>query len=151
MTPSRLRLFLDADVVIAGSASPDGASHALFQVAELGLVEAWTSPGALTEVRRNLLQKLPRGLPIFEALWPKSLQIGLDPDEQGTIRYADYAHVKDVHVAAAAIQAQANWLVTFNVRHFYSPPGLIVVRPGDAVQRIRGAIGRLAADSLEST
>jgi hypothetical protein len=38
--PSRLRLILDADVVIAGSASPDGASHALFQVAELGLIEA---------------------------------------------------------------------------------------------------------------
>ena len=149
--PSRLRLFLHTDVIIAGSASPDGASHALFQVAELRLLEAWTSPLVLTEVRRNLLQKLPRGLPIFEVLWPKSLQIGPDPSEQGMVRYADYAHAKDAHVVAAAIQAQADWLVTFNVRHFYSPPGLIVLRPGDAVQRIRGSIGRLAADSWEST
>lgn len=63
MTPTPLRVFLDADVIIAGSASPRGASHALLLIGALGLVQAWTSPGVVTEVRRNLLRSSPGDYP----------------------------------------------------------------------------------------
>ncbi len=89
-----LRVFLDADVIIAGSASPDEASHALLQVAELGLVEAWTSALVPEEVRRNLSQKIPRALPIFETLWPQCLQLGSDLDTTDMEHVAPYAHAK---------------------------------------------------------
>lgn len=147
MTPP-LRVFFDADVIIAGSASPDGASHALLQVAELRLIDGWTAPRVLEEVRRNLRQKLPRALPVFDALWPHCLQIGPDPDTIEMKRVADYAHDKDRHVLAAALKIPTHWLLTFNGRHFYSPPGLVVLRPQDAIQRLRTVIGDLA-DSAE--
>ena len=145
-----LRVFFDADVIIAGSASPDGASHALLQVAELGLVDGWTSTLVLDEVRRNLWQKLPRALPIFEALWPHCLHLGPDPDATDMQRVLAYAHGKDVHVVAAALRVPTHWLLTFNVRHFYSPPGLVVLRPGEAIQRLRTLIGQFAESAPPS-
>lgn len=143
MSP-RLRLLLDADVIIAGRTSPDGASHAILRMAESGLLEAWIGSTVLTEVCRNLFLKWPRGLPIFEALWPPVLQIGPDPNDQDLTRYVAYAHQKDVDVLAGAFLAQTPWLVTFKVRHFYSPPGLMVRRPGSAIERGRAGIHQLA-------
>lgn len=139
-----LRVFFDADVIIAGSASSEGASHALLQVAELRLIEGWTTPRVLEEVRRNLWQKLPQALPIFDALWPHCLQISADAEHAALDRVAEYAHVKDRHVAAAALQIPTQWLVTFNGRHFYAPPGLVVLRPQDAMHQLRAVIGHLA-------
>jgi predicted nucleic acid-binding protein len=145
MIPS-LQVFFDADVIIAGSASPAGASHALLQIAELRLITGWTTPQVLDEVRRNLRQKLPQVLPIFEVLWPRCLQMSSDPDHTDLDQVAEYAHVKDRHVVAAALQIPTHWLVTFNGRHFYSPPGLVVLRPHDAIQRLRAVIDSLTDD-----
>ncbi len=92
------------------------------------------------EVRSNLIRKLPRELPIFEAMWPNSLTVGTDPGESNLARWAKYAHPKDVHVLAAA-SVSADWLVTINMRHYYSPPGVEVARPSDALQRMRAALG----------
>lgn len=125
-------------LIIAGCASPSGASPALLLVGELGLVQAWTSPAVF-------IRKLPRGLPIFEAMWPNSLTVGTDPGESNLARWAKYAHPKDVHVLAAAAAVSADGLVTFNMRlrHCYSPPGVEVARTGDALQRMRAALGGL--------
>ena len=128
-------------------ASPDGAAHALLRVAEIGLVDAWTSPSVLTEVRRNLVQKLPRGLPIFEELWPKCLQVAGEADPEDVGASEPYAYAKHVHVLAAAMRIQAHWLLTFSLRHFYAPPDLVVLRPGDAVQTIRCAMSQRAENS----
>ncbi|WP_053958184.1 PIN domain-containing protein [Sulfobacillus thermosulfidooxidans] len=135
-----LRVFFDADVIIAGSASSEGASHALSQVAEIGLIEGWTAFPVLDEVRRNLQQKIPRALPIFETLWPRCLHIGPDPDDSDLQKVMEYAHEKDRHVVAAALRIPTHWLVTFNGRHFYSPPGLVILRPAEANQRLRTLI-----------
>ncbi|MCY0878664.1 MAG: PIN domain-containing protein [Firmicutes bacterium] len=142
-----LRVFFDADVIIAGSASPNGVSHALLQVAELGLIEGWTTPQVVDEVRRNLRQKLPHAVAVFEALWPRCLQMSPDPDDASLQRVSDYAHVKDRHVVAAAVQIPTHWLVTFNVRHFYAPPRLMVLRPQEAIQQLRTVISELAASA----
>jgi len=52
---STLRVFFDADVLLAGSASTTGASHILLKLSELTLVEGITSHQAQTEAERNLL------------------------------------------------------------------------------------------------
>lgn len=77
-------------------------------------------------------------------MWPKSLIVGADPDEADLERWAQYAHPKDAHVLAAAAGALADWLVTFNTRHFYSPPGVKVGRPGEIWERMRAVLGGLA-------
>ncbi|SPE24664.1 hypothetical protein SBA3_1090020 [Candidatus Sulfopaludibacter sp. SbA3] len=50
--------------------------------------------------------------------------------------------LKDRHVLAAAIACRADHLVTFNLKHFLSPPGhtheLIGIRPSAFLKQIAG-------------
>ena len=133
-----LRVFFDADVIIAGSASTEGASHGLFRLAECGIVDGITSLYVVNEVRRNLARKVPRGLPVFEALWPRALRIVDDVDDCRP--FQAWADPKDVPVVASALTARAVWLCTFNTRHYFGPPALLVLPPGEALRRIREAI-----------
>ena len=63
-SPTRPRVFFDADVLFAGAASPSeqGASLVLLRMAELSLIEAITSDQVISEVERNLTAKMPPNL-----------------------------------------------------------------------------------------
>ena len=56
------KVFLDASVIIAGVASRIGASRAVLNLAEIGLIQAVASRQVLDEVERNIRQKNPTGL-----------------------------------------------------------------------------------------
>lgn len=68
-TASKLRVFVDADALFAGSAAPGrhGASLAILRMAELTLIEAIASQQVIVEAERNLAEKLPNALPAFRA------------------------------------------------------------------------------------
>ena len=66
--PRPIRVFLDSDVLLAGSASTTGASHLILQLSELGLIDAVASEQVRREVERNLERKLPAALPAFRLL-----------------------------------------------------------------------------------
>jgi hypothetical protein len=70
-------VFLDADVIFAGAASPTehGASHVVLRLGEITLIECVTSTQAITEVERNLTDKLPSMLPELRLIISRSLQI----------------------------------------------------------------------------
>ncbi len=53
-----VRIFCDADVLIAGAASTTGASHILLQLSELTLLVCLTSQYAIREAERNLLARI---------------------------------------------------------------------------------------------
>lgn len=57
----KLRVFIDADVLFAGSASSSehGASLVILKMAEITLIDAVASQQVIDEVERNLSQKLP--------------------------------------------------------------------------------------------
>ena len=76
------RIFIDADVLFAGAASPNehSASNLILRMAELTLIEAITSTQVITEAERNLTEKIPKGLPAFRLLVSRSLRIVEDPD-----------------------------------------------------------------------
>ena len=52
-------LFFDSDALIAGSASPNGASFVLLQLSELGLIKGFTSKKS----SRGMLQKSAKETP----------------------------------------------------------------------------------------
>jgi predicted nucleic acid-binding protein len=138
--PPKPRVFVDADVLFAGAASPSAhsASLVILQLAEITLIKAMTSRQVITEVERNLEAKLPQTLPIFHLLVNRSLDIVPDPRPDDLIAYDGAADDKDLSILVAAVQAHCPWLVTFNLRHFQ--PGhheVTVLQPGDFVQRIR--------------
>ena len=140
-----MRIFCDADVLIAGAASTRGASHILLQLSELTLIACLTSPRAIQESERNLAVKLPRAVPPFRRI----LEVAVErvPDAAPTLEQevASQADPKDVPILAAAIACGADFLATFNVRHFQvrsSPP--LIARPGRIVAAVRSSLARIS-------
>ena len=77
--PKISKIFFDADVLIAGSASQSGASFILLQLCELGLLHGITSEKVEAECRKNLRIKLPQAEPLFEQIVQHSLFVCPNP------------------------------------------------------------------------
>ena len=74
-SPNKLVVFVDADVLFAGAASPSehSASMLILRLAEITLIEAVTSEQVITEAERNFEAKLPKALPAFHHLVSRCL------------------------------------------------------------------------------
>lgn len=144
--PPRPRVFVDADVLFAGSAAPSehGASLVVLRMAEITLVEALTSQQVIIEAERNLAAKMPGALPAFRLLVARCLRVVEDPSDEEVSAYAGLADASDLPILVAAVRAGCPWLVTFNVRH-YRPghPDVAVMPPGDFLLRVRDTLARL--------
>jgi len=137
---NKLKVFVDADVLFAGAASPSehSASLLVLRLSEITLIDAITSEQAITEATRNLQKKLPQALPVFQHLVARSLTVTPSPAREDLRDFTDLADPKDLPILVAAIREECDWLVTFNTRH-YRPghPGVTVLRPGDFILRVR--------------
>ncbi len=139
-SPPKPRLFVDADVLFAGAASTNehSASLLILRLAEVTLIEAFTSQQVVTEVERNLEAKLPSALPAFRLLVSRSLQVIPDPPREEVAACRGQADPKDLPILVAARRAGCAWLVTFNVRHFQPGlPELTALTPGEFILRLR--------------
>ena len=147
--PGKPRVFIDADVLFAGAASPSehGASLLILRMAEITLIEAVTSQQAITEAERSLAEKLPGALPAFRLLVARCLRVVPDPSPADLALHAGRAHAQDLPILAAALREGCPWLVTFNVRHFQpGHPDVTVLRPGELVLRVRDLLARLPGE-----
>lgn len=138
--PDKPRLFVDADVLFAGAASPSehGASLVVLRLTEITLIDAITSRQVITEAERNLETKFPQALPAFRLLVSRCLQVVPNPAPGDLAPYEGAAGPKDLPILVAAVREKCPWLVTFNVRHFQPGyPDVTVLRPGDFIQRVR--------------
>ena len=144
--PRRPRVFVDADVLFAGAASPSqqGASLVVLRMAEITLIEALASEQVIGEVERNLQAKMSRAMPAFRMLVQRCLQVVPDPTSEAMLEHEGRAHEKDLPILVAAVREQCPWLITFNVND-YKPghPEIVVLRPGDFVQEVRYLLGRM--------
>ena len=140
MRAHKPRVFVDADVLFAGSASPSehSASLVVLRLAEITLIEALASEQVITEAERNLANKLPQVLPSFRLIVDRCLCIVPDPHPADLAPYVGRADPKDLPLLVAAMRENCPWLLTFNLRH-YQPghPDVTVTRPGDFVLRVR--------------
>jgi predicted nucleic acid-binding protein len=145
-SPRRPRIFVDADVLFAGSASPNehSASLVLLRMAEITLIEAIVNTQVTTEVERNLRAKIPLALPAFEMLVSRCLHEVADPTLDEIQALNGLVDPQDAPILAAAVRENCSYLATFNVRHYQ--PGVksvIVLKPGDLVQQIRYLLSEL--------
>jgi predicted nucleic acid-binding protein len=146
-TSPKPRVFVDADVLFAGAASPSehGASLVVLRMAEITLIDAVVSEQVIAEVERNLAGYLPSALPTFRLLVSRCLRIVSDPTITELAQYRDLADPKDAAILAAAVREACPWLVTFNVRHFQpGHPAVAIVRPGEFVQHVRALLAYLS-------
>ena len=148
-SPAKPRIFVDADVLFAGAASPSehGASLLVLRMAEITLLEALTSEQVIAEAERNLAEKLPRTLPAFRLIVSRCLRVVPDPSPTDLQPYRGLADPADLPILVAALREGCPWLVTFNVRHYQ--PGhsdVAVLRPGEFLLRVRDRLARLAGE-----
>ena len=137
---------MDADVLIAGAASPNAhsASLVVLQMAEITLIEALTSEQVIEEAERNLREKLPGALTVFRLLVERSLHVIPVPDRVALEPYQGMADPKDLPILVATVLAGCPWLATFDARHYQ--PGHSAVKvstPGGFVMYARDTLSRL--------
>ncbi len=139
-------LFVDADVLFAGSASPSkhSASLMILTLSEVTLIRALVSEQVITEAERNLEAKIPKALPAFRHLVSRCLTVVPDPGLEELAACRGLADPKDLPILVAAVREKSTWLVTFNIRD-YQPghPDVVVLRPGEFISRIREQLTKL--------
>ncbi len=145
-SPPKPRVFIDADVLFAGAASPSehGASLVILRMAEITLIDAVASQQVISEAERNLTAKIPDALPVYRLLVSRCLRMVPDPEPQDLSRWVGLADDKDLPILVAALREQCSWLVSHNVRHFQ--PGhasIAVLRPGEFLWAVRERLATL--------
>ncbi len=118
-------------MIIAGTFSKTGASHIVLQLAEIGIVHGHISDQVVEECTRNIRKQLPAALPLFQSILDASFLTVVIPADEYLMRARDQADDKDVPILAAALQAQADVLVTFNTKDYFpheSPPTILTPR-----------------------
>lgn len=120
------QLFLDSSALVAGIISADGAARALLVLAEADGIALVVSEQVIAETERTLARKAPRALPIYrEALRATGLRLVTTPTpEQVAAHVTLISHPADVPIVVAAMQADVDYLVTLNRRHFLDDPGI---------------------------
>jgi len=143
--PDLPSIFVDADVLIAGSASSSGASHLSLQLGELGLLDVVSSDQARREAERNIARKLPAASETFARLIGSACRWVPTPSPDEVARHQGEADDKDLPILAAAAAAGCRILVTFNIRDFH-PVALDVVveTPASFVERLRQQLREIA-------
>ncbi len=112
---------------------------------EAGLIDLIVSRQVLEETKRNVAKKVPRALPFYRAaLREKAIQVVDNPPPEEITRHEDVIlHKADVPIVVAAIEAQVDYLVTLDRRHFIDDKGvaeksgLLIGTPGDALAWVR--------------
>jgi predicted nucleic acid-binding protein len=139
------KLFFDADALIAGSASQTGASFLLLQLCEIRILNGLTCRQVVAECRRNLRKKLPQAEPIFNKIVDRALKFKKNPTPEEQSKYRRMAHPKDLPILTSPITNRADYLITFNTKHFFPDQDhqLTVLPPGEMVKKIRSMLSHL--------
>lgn len=135
-----LRVYVDADVLFAGAASPSeqSASQVVLALSEITLIDAVAADPCLEECRRNVEAKLPDAIELFDQLVARCVTVVPTPPPRSVRAHAGRADWKDLPHLVAALEASCPVLTTFNTSD-YMPghPSIDVLRPGALVRRIR--------------
>jgi putative PIN family toxin of toxin-antitoxin system len=140
-----VRIVLDTDVVVAAMRSPRGASAELVRIASAGRLSLVMNVALALEYEatcRRLEHRMAAGLTEAEVgVFVDGLIALGEPVETHFIWRPQLRDPGDEMVLEAAVNGQAELLVTFNRRHFRDVParfGIDAVLPKQALARVRG-------------
>jgi predicted nucleic acid-binding protein len=145
---SKAKLFLDSSALFAGIASPSGAERVLLLLGETGQIALLVSEQVIAETERAVARKIPRVLPeLRQTILKSGLLILPDPPAEVVLARLDWiSHAADAPILVAAAQAEVDYLVTLNRKHFLDDPqaavrsGLRIGSPGEALAWVRGQL-----------
>jgi len=113
-----MRVFMDANVLFAAAISPEGRSAALFTLSQRGACTLLTSAHALAEARRNLEGRYPDAVGRFERLTRFVTTVPEAASPRVSWARRQGLPDEDAPILAAAVEADADILVTGDRSHF---------------------------------
>jgi putative PIN family toxin of toxin-antitoxin system len=115
----KIKVFIDTSDLIAGVSSVTGASAAVLDLCEAEVLQMVVSQQVLVEADRNFSAKLPN-LVIQFRRFIQNLAILMveDPPAKAVERAASLIHRKDAPILAAAMESEADYLITLDKKHF---------------------------------
>ncbi len=139
------RVFLDASALFAAVFSETGGARLILRLAESDAIEMVLSSQVLAEAEGALRRKAPEALGHLALLLDRAhCQVIPNPTlEQVNAWQAVIPYLPDAAVLAAALAAQADYLVTLDRQHFLENPLLMaspplpIGAPGDCIQWLR--------------
>jgi len=139
------KLFMDSSALMAGILSAEGGARALLLLSENNKIDLVVSEQVITEAERNIARKAPILLPFArELILHAKISILLDPKPEILKGRIDWiSHIADLPILVSAADAQVDFLITLNTRHFMDDPqaakksGLYIGTPGDALGWLR--------------
>jgi predicted nucleic acid-binding protein len=143
MPKPRPKVFLDSSALIAGIASSKGAAREILRLAEIGLIEIMVSRQVIVEADRNITAKLPECLHEFRNyLATLAPVLVADPSQRSILRFSSLIQPHDAPILAAAAGAEADYLVSWDQKHFMTKvpralPRPKVMNPGEFLLEFR--------------
>src|SRR5215216_592587 len=109
-------LFFDASCLVAAAGSPSGGSWFLLSLCRRGFLSGALSQAVRLEAERNILDKLPElAWSRYQLLMAQTpLTVVPLPSPAQLRRWHDAVGEKDAHVLAAALAAEAAYLLTLD-------------------------------------
>ena len=139
-----MRYVLDTDVIVAGLRSPTGASRRLLELLDEEQFVAIANVSMMLEyesVTKRPENLQAAGLTLAEIdEFIDSLAMLVTPTPTFFLWRPTLRDPFDEHVLEAAINGQADAIVTFNLRHFRAATerfGIAILRPGEALRRLQ--------------
>lgn len=142
----KARIFLDTSALFAGIWSAEGGARMILKLGEVGAISLLVSSIVLIEIERVLRRKAPKSLGALTLLLDRSgFQV---VDQPGLNRVNESlplsAHIGDAQILAAAWDANADYFVTLDRKHFLNNGALRekvpyqIGTPGDFLAWYRG-------------
>ena len=119
------RVFIDSSILIAAAISAKGAARDLLRQGFRGGLELYISPVVVEESERNLRLKAPKALADFHVFRDLLAAQLVDPPESVVRSTAEVVASKDAPIVAAAIEAEAAYLATYDRQHLLSQKDLL--------------------------
>ena len=135
------RVFLDTSALLAGLISSRGAAREILSGGETRVFEILVSSQVLLEADRNIAAKFPRLLMEYRAYMRACEPTLVDDPTAAQVKAAvPLVGADDAPILAAALKAEAEFLVTWNTRHFMTPKipkdlPIKILNPGEFVER----------------
>lgn len=138
-------LFFDASVLVAGAHSQEGGSALVLDACRLGGFTAQVSSLVVLEASQALERDFPRRslARFYDYLAGIAWQLLPLPPEGDLHAYASLIDPKDLHVLAAAVEGESDFLLTLDRKHVLAAAERVeqadlrlkILTPGDFIQQ----------------
>ena len=118
----KIKVFIDTNVLIAGVNSVTGASATLLDLCEAEVLQMVVSRQVLIEADRNFTAKFPQWVGRFRQFMHNLAPLMVeDPTPESIKKAAAIVDRKDAPILAAAQNANVDFLITLDKKHFLNP------------------------------